>query len=73
MTLRKYLWLNGFRIRGYHRSKIARRFNTKGVFNKIPEGNGLVNDYPLEYLQSTRIIKVITDYLQEYSDSKIQE
>lgn len=72
MTLRRFLWDNGFRIRGYHRSKIANRLNPLGVFNKVIEDGCLVNDYPDDYLNSSETIKTITDYLQEYSNSKIE-
>jgi hypothetical protein len=73
MTLKKYLWNHGFRISGFHRSKIAKNFNTNGIFNKVPEGKGFVNDYPIDYLESSEIIKIITDYLIEYSNSKIKD
>ena len=72
MTLKRYLWVNGFRISGNHRNKIGLQFNTKGVFKKVIENERLVNDYPIEYLESPEIIKIITDYLIEYSNSKIQ-
>ena len=72
MTLKTFLWKNGFKISGRHRDKIARRFYRTGVFPKVKEGLGFVNDYPEEYLMSQKIIKTITDYLIEYSNSKIE-
>ena len=73
MTLKKYLWNHGFRISGYHRNKIGLQFNTGGVFNKVAEDNGFVNDYSLEYLENPEVIKIITDYLINYSNSKIKD